>query len=251
MIQGTSLDTLRSMEFFSVVTNIDSYLIEEDLHALKLDTVHTTVYRPALEAFDKTLQPFRKTGHTQTLLELDDERDAALLGIRKIARAFADFPETQTAEAATRLLRIFEKYGKAPQSLSLTQQTGVVVNLLQDLEEPAAKTDLQTIGATGWAERLKEANSRFETIYRQRTREEAAVETGQTAVMRKAMQEALTQTCNLINALALVNGSQPYEQLIDNINREITRAKQIVRMRSGMKAAHKKEKDNQKTADNA
>lgn len=237
MIQGTSLDAVRTMEFFTLTSNINNYLTAEDLPALKLDEMHTTVYLPAFKSFDEALQPYRKTGHTQTLLNLDAERDAALVGVGKIARAFADFPEPGKAEAAALLLKILGKYGKSPQTLGLTQETGVVINLLQDLDEPAAKTAADTIGATPWVELLRDTNNRFENTFRQRTQEESALETGRTKAARKVMQEALTQTCHLINALALVNGKEPYARLIDNIDLEIGRAKQIARQRSSAKAA--------------
>lgn len=236
MIQGTSLDALRLMEFFALCSNVNDYLAAEDLTALKLNAVHTETYLPAFNALDDALKPFRKTGLTQTLLDLDARRDEALVGLAKIARSFIDFPVAEKAQTADLVKRTIDKYGKSPQALGLFEQTGVMINLLQDLSKADLKASVEAIGATPWVEILQETNNQFVEIFKQRTEEEAAIETGKTKAARFVMQKALTHTCKLINALAMVNNEAPYRGLTDNINREISRAKQIVKQRRNAKA---------------
>lgn len=231
MIQGTSLDALRLMEFFALCSNVNDYLKEEDLTALKINAVYTETYLPAFNALDEALIPFRKTGLTQALLDLDAQRDTAIVGLARIARSFIDFPVEEKAKAADLVKRHIDKYGKSPQALGLLQQTGVVINLLQDFGKPDVKAAVEAIGATPWVAILQKANNQFVEVFKQRTEEEAAIEPGKTKAARIAMQEALMYTCKFINALAMVNGEAPYQRMTDNINYEISRAKQIVKQR--------------------
>lgn len=232
MIKSTSLKNIRVMEFFTLASNVKDYLAAEDLNALRIDAIVNNEYIPAFNAFDEALKPLRKTGLTDALLEADTRRDAAMVGLGAHVRAFIDFLDTAKAEAAARLKTIIDKYGKSPQRLSLTEQTGVVINLLQDLAQPQAQTDLALIGAETWAVKMETDNNEFQNIFKERIGLEATFEAGKTRATRDAVQDVFSRLCERINALALIDGVEPYQRIIDNINREVARARQIARQRS-------------------
>lgn len=224
MILRTDLKSLRIMDFFQTQSNIAAHLNGEDLAALKLENTVNNTFLPALEALDEALKPFRKTGLTDPLLTHDGERDAAIVGLTAHVRLFTGYPQADKAQAAARIKLTLDKYGKKPQSLPQREQTGAMTNLLQDLETPEKVADLERIMATPWVAWLKTANTAFETLYNERTRASATVETGKTRAARLALQEAFVLLARTIDALALLEGEQPYKTLADNINHEVRQA---------------------------
>lgn len=229
MIERSDLSRLRLMDFFQTQSNMLAHLRREDLEALKLKEVVNDVFLPAHSELDEALKPFRKTGLTDPLLALDAERDAAAVGFVAHIRLFLRFPETDKAEASERLMRIVEKYGERFHRLPQREQTGVVVNLLQDLDTPQATADLALLDATPWVEAMRTANNAFEQLYNDRTRLAAAAQTGRTRNARIALQEAFNRVVRTLNALALLEGEEPYGRLAENINREVQQALQTLR----------------------
>ena len=224
MIERTDLNNLRVMDFFQTLTNIAAHLNNEDLAVLKLENAVNNIFTPALTAMDEALKPFRKTGLTDPLLTHDAERDAAIVGLSAHVRAFLAYPQTDKAQAAARLKLIIDKYGRSPQNLPQREQTGAMANLLQDLDTNQGRADLTAIIATPWAVALQTANTAFENLYNERTRANAAIETGKTRAARAALQEAFALMARTINALMLLEGEEPYRILADNINTEVRQA---------------------------
>ena len=154
-----------------------------------------------------------------------------------ITRAHINFPIAEKAQAAELVKRTLDKYGKSIQELGFTEQTGVVINLLQDLTQTPVKEAVNIIGATPWVTILQKTNEQYIETFIQRTEIEATLKTGKTNAARLAMQAALTKMCKLINALALVHGEAAYKKLSDSINEEISSAKQIAKRRRSARSA--------------
>ncbi len=241
MIKRTSLERLRTMEFFHINSRIDTLLQKEDLTALRLEEAYEKHYQPAFAAFDEATKPARKTGLTQPLLEADSRRDEATVALNAYLRAMTLSPDSDKREAAKRISLIVEKYGKGIQSLGLKEQTAVTTNLLQELNAATTKNDVEAIAAAPWVELIATANKEVETIMADRTAMEAVVETGKTRTTRDELQRALSALCERINALALIDGEAPYKNLIDNINQIVDEAIGTQKQRS---SAKKKETDN-------
>lgn len=218
------------MGFFQNMANIKAFLEQEDLEALKLKAV-SDEFTAAFNALDTALKPFRKSGLTEGIAELDRRRDMALVGFAAHCRLFATFPDADKAAAAARLLLTLDKYGKAPQDKPAREETAIIYNLLQDLDEAPATADIGLIGATQWVTDLRTANTAYEKSYNDRTQHDAAVITGATKEARVAMYEVFRKLVQTINALAFLGGAEPYARLIDNINMEVRRAQQALKQR--------------------
>lgn len=239
LIEKFNLSNVRIMDFFQTQSNISKHLQEENLETLKLADVYNTTYLPAFNLLDEALKPIRKTGMTDPMLEFDNERDATLVGLNAHVKAFLRFPEPEKAKAAERLKLIIDRYGKEIQKLPLREETGAIANLLQDLKVSAAQADLERIGAMPYITKLEEDNTAFESLYNDRTRMEAAMETGKTKAARVELQEAFSLMVQTINALALLGGEAPYRRLADNINREVQQSLITVKQRASMRANSK------------
>lgn len=224
MIKRFDLSRVRLMEFFQVMTNIKAFLEKENLKTLGLEKAKKS-FDEKYTAFDEALKPLKKSELTAKIHELDSQRDEALVGLSAHARAFTTFPDVAKSTAAKQIIAHIEKYGKNLQSKPLQEETGIIINLLQDLATAEMNQALTTIGATEWVTKMRTANESFAQMHNDRTEANGAVEVGKSKQTRQALQEAFKQVVKTINALSFVNGEEPYRNLANAINEEMKNAR--------------------------
>lgn len=224
MIKKFDLSRVRVMEFFQVMTNIKAFLEKENLQELGLQKAKES-FDEKYAAFDEALKPLHKSEITAKLQEQDAKRDEALVGLLAHCRAFSTFPEEAKRTAAGQLLAQIEKYGKNLQNKPLQEETGILINLLQDLASQEMAQALETIGAMPWVEVLKSANQSFVALHNERTEEQGAVLVGKTKETRTALAEAFKTMVKSINSLAFINGEEKYQNLANAINEEVKNAR--------------------------
>lgn len=152
---------------------------------------------------------------------MDTQRDNLLSGFSAHLKAFQYFPEEASREAAKRLLTLLEKFGKNIQDRPLQEETAIITNLLQDIAQPQSVQDLKKIGAAAWIDALKVANTTLEQHHNSRTEQQSTIEAGRTKATRQELAEAFRNLVQTINALALINGKEPYTNLANAINQVV------------------------------
>lgn len=224
MIKKFDLSRVRLMEFFQVMTNIKVFLEKENLKTLGLEKAKK-VFDEKYTAFDEALKPLKKSDLTAKIHELDSQRDEALVGLSAHARAFTNFPDPAKSSVAKKILAHIEKYGKNLQNKPLQEETGIIINLLQDLSVSEMTQALTTIGATEWITKMQTANEALAQMHNDRTEANGAVEVGKSKQTRQELQEAFKQIVKTINALSFVNGEEPYRNIANAINEEMKNAR--------------------------
>ncbi|MDO4783134.1 MAG: DUF6261 family protein [Capnocytophaga felis] len=224
MISKHNLSRVRLMEFTQVMANVKTFLEKEDLTTLGLADIKTE-FDNKLTTLEESLKPLRKSEHTERLNNLDHQRDTLLMGFIGHCKLFVNFPETEQAEAARKLVLTNQKYGKDPQKQSHREETAIIRNLLADLESPDLKKAVQSIGAEKWIEYLTKVNETFAVVHSDRTQEQGSVQAGKTKIARSQMQEIFTKLVTLINGLIVVKGIAGYETLVNSINEEVKRVR--------------------------
>lgn len=220
MIKKFNLSRVRLMDFFQTMTNIKSFVDKENAKELGIEAPKAVFYAK-ITALDEALKPLAKSELTQKLHLLDTQRDEALVGFLGHCRAFINFPDEAKSQAAQKLLLNVEKYGKNIQNKPLKEETAIITNLLQDLATSELQQAVSLIGAEKWIENLRTANEQFAKIHNDRTQEQSLIETGKTKEARQELQEAFKVLVQTINALALINGVEKYQNIINLINQEL------------------------------
>lgn len=220
MITKSNLKNIRIMAFVQVMNNVKSFLSNDNLETLNL-TALVAAFNAQLSALEEAIKPLRKNENTAKIKQLDDKRDALLMGFIKHCRLFQTFPEEAPSKAAKKLVIVIEKYGRNPQKQGLREETAIIRNLLADLELTDLAQAVTTIGAGKWLEHLKATNAELEKLHTERTEEQSAIEVGKTKAEREKMQEAFDQLVIAINGLSLIKGKEKYQNLINAINLEI------------------------------
>lgn len=227
------------LDFYQIMANVSGHLVLEDLETLKLADVVNGDFTPAFHRFDEVMKPLYKSGLTDQILYWDTNRDQLLVALRGHLKASTLHPEENIANAATKLLKRMDSYGKNIQRKPMRKETGIITNLLQDFAKPEYAPLVASTSAEPHIEKLAAYNTEFENVYNDRTRIQAAIEIGVTKEAREALQKAFSKLVKTINAYAFLEGKEPYQKLANHINQEVKQAMLTVslRKRSGDAAA--------------
>lgn len=223
MITRSNLVPLRIMDFFQVMNLINDYLKAEDKETLKLEKVYAE-FEKAFVVLDEALKHSTTVIATKKIAKADELRDKTLTALGQTLRALANSPKEEQAKKAQKLVAEMEKYGKNLSQLPLREESAVIINLLQDFEQEENKQFIQSLHLEEWVSLLKEQNTAFDTLYKERSEEQSAIQVGKTKEARVALQQAFDILVKTINANAFLNGETPYQNIAGKINQEINRS---------------------------
>lgn len=167
---------------------------------------------------------------TTTVDAFDDARDASWRGANNYVTAMCAHPTAEVAANAAEAKSLFDKYGD-PTKLAQTEESGVLHNLLQDLEalESSKRTALNL---DVWITDLNTKEDAFLAAAAQRTEADAAHQVGIVKETRTAAEAAYRSLVDTVNALAMINGDAEYATFIDHVNAMIERQKAISKART-------------------
>ena len=183
-------------------------------------------FTTAVDAFDDALKASSTNPATATATATDDARDASWRGANNYVTAMTAEVAANAAEAKS----LFDKYGD-PTKLAQTEESGVLHNLLQDLE--ALDSSKRTaLNLDVWITDLKTKENAFLAAAAQRTEADAAHQVGIVKETRTAAEAAYRSLVDTVNALAMINGDAEYATFIDHVNAMIERQKAISKART-------------------
>lgn len=230
-IKTISLTSLRVEEdfgFLKLVLAETANLPEEETPSILTAAVNS--FETAFNAFDAALKASATNPATASATDADVERDQSWRGINAYVKAMCNHPTADVANAATEAKALFDKYGD-PTSLAQTEESGVLHNLLQDLEtfDSSKRTSL---ALDVWIADLKTKEEAFLAAAVRRTEADAARQVGIVKETRTAAEAAYRSLVDTVNALAMINGDADYATFIDHVNAMIERQKAISKARA-------------------
>ena len=187
-------------------------------------------FTTAVDGFDDALKASATNPATATATATDDARDASWRGGNNYLAAMCAHPDVEIATYAVEAKSLFDKYGD-PTKLAQTEESGVLHNLLQDLEafDSAKRTSLNL---DVWIADLKAKEEAFLAAAAARTEADAVRQVGIVKETRTAAEAAYRSLVDTVNALAMINGDTDYATFIDHVNAMIERQKAISKARS-------------------
>ena len=199
-------------------------------------------FTTAVDTFDDALKASDTNPATAKATATDDARDASWRGANNYTAAMCAHPDAEVAANAAEAKSLFDKYGD-PTKLAQTEESGVLHNLLQDLEafDSSKRTSL---ALDVWITDLKTKEEAFLAAAAARTEADAARQVGIVKETRTAAEAAYRSLVDTVNALAMINGDTAYATFIDHVNAMIERQKAISKARS----TRAKKEDEEKTS---
>ena len=195
-------------------------------------TTSVNTYTDKFNGYDTALKASAVNPATVSVTATDAGRDDAWRGANAYVKAMCNHPTADVASAAAEAKSLFDKYGE-PTSLAQTEESGVLHNLLQDLEAfDASKRTLLNLDV--WIADLKAKEEAFLAAAAERTEADAARQVGIVKETRTAAEAAYRSLVDTVNALAMINinGDAAYATFIDHVNAMIERQKAISKARS-------------------
>ena len=187
-------------------------------------------FTTAVDAFADALKASATNPATATATATDDARDASWRGSNNYLTAMCAHPDAEIAAYAAEAKSLFDKYGD-PTKLAQTEESGVLHNLLQDLE--ALDSNKRTaLNLDVWITDLKTKEDAFLAAAAERTEADAARQVGIVKETRTASEAAYRSLIDTVNALAMINGDADYATFIDHVNAMIDRQKAISKART-------------------
>ena len=183
-------------------------------------------FKAAVAAEDEALKISQKSLLTDEIAKADSDRDALYAGYKKAVEGFLAMPIADMAQAAKILSQHIKDY-KINTADQLDKETGLLVNLITDLEDKYT-AQVTKLGLTAFVTNMKEANERVRTLTLQRTNEKMGVTVGALKAARTVSDTAYRALVKMVNALALVLGEKDYTAFIDYVNTEVTHYKREV-----------------------
>ena len=227
-INLTRLRTEEDFGFLKLVLAETENLPGEETPSILTAAVNS--FETAFNAFDAALKASATNPATASATDADVERDQSWRGINAYVKAMCSHPTDDVASAATEAKSLFDKYGD-PTSLAQTEESGVLHNLLQDLETfDSSKRTLLNLDV--WITDLKTKEDTFLAAAAQRTEADAARQVGIVKETRTAADAAYRSLVDTVNALAMINGDTEYATFIDHVNAVIERQKSILKART-------------------
>lgn len=254
MMQITSfkLGNLRIEEDFAFHQRVQQYaeelpttgaLIAEGLPETSVTFLTTGVdtHKTAVDGLDSALKASNTVPSAKRVTEADAARDFAWTGLYNYVKAMTAHPDESIAEAAKRALEILEKYGN-PTAKPQLEESGILYNLLQELNEAKEAGDFNGLDIEPWMERLENAEYSFLTATDEKVQEEAAREVGLSKQARQAADDAYRKLVDIVNMLAAMHGDEKFATFIGNVNALVEQQRTKLKTRATNSA--KKEDEN-------
>jgi hypothetical protein len=241
-IDRIDLTRKRNDEHFQFHVEVSELVNRDGAVKTKIETLFAPYLVTLGQIIDEAILNIAKSALTDEIKSEDSRRDnayGALVTQNRVALKHFD-PDVQTA--ARRLKILFDTYGNVSRK-PFNEQTSAVYNILQELQGKYAD-DCDTTGITAWATELQRRNNAFSDLMRERFDETA----GKTDVILKDARTELDrkyrEITERINALAIVEGAEAYEQFIRSLNAVIAKYNAEIAARKGKAEAKKARVEN-------
>lgn len=238
-IKNMSLHPLRVEEDFGfqklIIAEVDKLPLADSKpgYTLGLKTA-VEAFKQAYGKFDDALKASATVPAAKTAAEKDALRDEAWRTMREYAKAAMAFPVAEIAATAQEVYALFKKYGDLA-TLPQTEETGRLHNLLQDLSAVDGGR-MTAANFTPLFDHLRQCENEYLTAAGERAVQEGAVEVGIIKLSRVAADAACRTLTDMVNALAIVNGAEPYMAFIEPVNAHIDRMKMVLAARRTVNA---------------
>lgn len=223
MIKITTLRQLRNREVLQVYSQILQAVRQCEVLPPVVVAL-TDTFAACLSDFESALKPPLCHQLTVELAELNRLRINEVDCLYHYLKSLGSVPEPDKQESASILLDLFHQ-SEVRMRKPYVEKTSAIENFLQSAEtEPNGKY-VHLLGIESRLSHLRMQNEHFQTVYATRATILSGITPGKAASARKAANEAFLQLCEMLNALALVNGEAPYKPLIDAINQRLAGAR--------------------------
>lgn len=230
-ISSITLERLTNGVHFALVKRLIDAAVADGKVSEKAAT-QLAKLQTAFEQEDADLKISQKSFDTDKIAAADSRQDKLFNTLKRAVKGFLGDDDETIAEAAKALNQVFIDYA-INTDMQLDREAALVYNLCDDFTKKYAE-QIATLGLSVMAKRLSDANAEVLSLLASRSMERSTKVAGALKKSRAAVDIALREFVQYVNAAAVIFGISDYESYIDFANTEITRIK---REALGLKAS--------------
>ena len=223
---------LQNMEHFQFAGRVLQLCTEANVPKL---TVVLAPLKAAVDKEDLALNQPRVLDGTEELELLDNARDNAYYALSLLVEMQKRSEDKATVAAAKVLAEVMSRYPRAAAE-NYDKETGMIKNLITDLNAAPAATAVTKLGALAAVRRLDRTNKEFDTRFH--TRIKAGSASLDVKELRTAVDRALDAVLLRINSLNDLEPSAPITKLIDQYNTLVDNRRTLLAGRAATNKAH-------------
>jgi Family of unknown function (DUF6261) len=212
MITTANLEKYRNGDFIQFVNNV-LQIVPEPVAAQLLVASQRATLNTLSTQFNDAFQPLIGNELTPEIANLDVKRDDCVTGIKLFLEAHLVHYQENKRNSAFILLDVMQSYGDRIHKLRYQLETATIDALIHNWESNHP-THLQTLNLIDWKNQLKQYNQDFNNLYINRTLQLAEVENGVMVALRTDATTAYRTLKSHIEAHALINPSDTYNQVM-------------------------------------
>jgi hypothetical protein len=231
MVQITkfNLNILHNEEHFNFLTDFSELITAATPAALNIADEYAA-FTPLLAEEASVMEIIRKNSYTESVIEADEARDLIFSFIKASVKNMTKSYDATVAAAAEKVLNIINNY-KDVSRFGLQEETGKIINLLDDLKVASVMALCTQIGIKAHLTELENANNRFKTLMTDRRAEEAQKPLRSAGDIIEEIKAPYNAIIDKINALVVVNGETDYKDFVTKANVLISEYRKVVKMR--------------------
>ena len=147
------LNRYRNGEYLQYMKDVLQLVNDANLDTL---TVQVGALSPIVDNIDAAFQQSQGSTLTQEIINLDERRDRAIVGLRSTTDGYTYHHDTAKATAATALNANIASHGNTIQRLSYQEETAVLDSIIADWETDSELTAaVATLDLGDWVSRVK------------------------------------------------------------------------------------------------
>jgi hypothetical protein len=221
MIQQVHTTLLLPNELVTLVNRLIA-IIEKALANIPFIQKVIKLVKDDLVDLEKTLTKDLSSEYTQQLLDRDNLRDSAFLGLRDFVRANTHRINLEIVKAAEMVYNIIKKHGTALYKMGYIQQSAKLKLLFNELNEPLVQQALATIQAASWYEELKSTQAEFEQMYAEKITDATKKDYPQLYDAKAKLGRDLSVLLDAISVVEKIDDEPDVTTIVHQINEVIT-----------------------------
>jgi hypothetical protein len=219
---------------------VDGIVVKHNPQMLGISPQYDT-FKTSLNTEVGVLDVIMKSEYTGEISAQDAVRDGIFRGFDNAVKSAENHFNADKRRAAERIRVVLDHYGNIAVK-AFDQETAAIDDLLRELNANYA-ADMQLLSLTDWLTQLDAENQKFKTLMSERYAETARRPRTRMKAARIETDRSLRAILDMVEALAAVNGAEPYQPFIDELNAVSERYKNLLAQASGKRAKSKAEEN--------
>lgn len=228
MITSATIGRYRIKEFIQFIQNSLIIINQHSPNKLRIKAQYNGLNKEFLQLE----QAYKQESMSETgikLVELDAQRDQAIICLRMISEGYVRHPKEALRSAGELVVDCINKYGTRLYSLNYSAETAALKNIVRDLQSiPTCAQAIKDMHLEEVVNEMKKANQEFEQVFIQRLEETSKEETQSTRELVQSTSEAYRTLVKHIEAHSTLTPSAEYTLFINHLNENIEHFNQIV-----------------------